>query len=144
MFGGIVEWEKENKDKHSVSVQLYDEDYFKELKILLIIVSDKRKDTSSTDGMKLSKETSSLFNVIIFVKFKFRIENVLPERIADMKKYLKDRNYEKIFELTIKDSNNFHAICRDTYPTIYYLNDNSNFIMKIVDFINNFHKKIIV
>jgi len=64
MFGGIVEWEKQNKENNSVATQLFDETFFSELKLLLIIVSDKRKDTSSTDGMKLSKETSQLFKVL--------------------------------------------------------------------------------
>lgn len=63
MYGGIVEWEKRNKDNVSIATQLFDHNYFKDLKLLLIIVSDKRKDTSSTDGMKLSKETSQFYKV---------------------------------------------------------------------------------
>jgi diphosphomevalonate decarboxylase len=61
-----------------------------------------------------------------------------------LKTCLKEKNYEKIFEITMRDSNNFHAVCRDTFPSICYMNDNSNFIVKVVDAINSFSKKIIV
>lgn len=63
MYGGIVEWEKNNSDNKSVATQLFDQNHLLDLKLLLVIVSDKRKDTSSTDGMKLSKQTSLLYKV---------------------------------------------------------------------------------
>ena len=63
MFGGIVEWEKQNENGNSVAKQWYSEENFKDLRVILVIVSDKRKDTSSTDGMKLTKETSPLYKV---------------------------------------------------------------------------------
>jgi len=130
IHGGIVEWHKYNEElKDSLAKQVVDEHYWPELRVLLMIVSDKRKDTSSTDGMKTSKETSELL--------KHRLSVILPARIEEMKKGIFERNFEKICELTVKDSNNFHAICRDTYPTINYLNDTSNFIIKCVEKINS-------
>jgi diphosphomevalonate decarboxylase len=134
--GGIVEWHKYNEElKDSVAKQVVDENYWPELRVLLMIVSDKRKDTSSTDGMKTSKETSELL--------RHRLGVILPSRIEEMKKGIFERNFEKICELTVKDSNNFHAICRDTYPTINYLNDTSNFIIKCVEKINSCFGKTI-
>jgi diphosphomevalonate decarboxylase len=63
IYGGFVEWEKYNEKHKSIAKQLYDETYW-DLSILLLIVSDKRKDTGSTDGMKMSKETSELLKVL--------------------------------------------------------------------------------
>jgi len=40
-------------------------------------------------------------------------------------------------ETIIKDSNQFHAICLDTYPPIFYLNEFSKQIIYIVDNIFN-------
>jgi diphosphomevalonate decarboxylase len=64
MFSGAVEWVKSNNENQSIAVQLHDDKYLSDLKLLLIIVNDKRKDTSSTDGMKLTKETSNFLKVV--------------------------------------------------------------------------------
>lgn len=53
VYGGFVEWETSG-----VAKQVFDEKHWEDFTILLMIVSDKRKDYSSTDGMKLSLETS--------------------------------------------------------------------------------------
>ncbi len=64
IHGGIVEWNKYDEDSGlSIAKQIVDEKYW-DLRVLLLIVSDKRKDIGSTDGMKISKETSSFFNVL--------------------------------------------------------------------------------
>ena len=63
IHGGIVEWHKFDQESGlSIAKQIVDENYW-DLNVLLLIVSDKRKDIGSTDGMKISKETSSFFNV---------------------------------------------------------------------------------
>ena len=42
----------------------------------------------------------------------------------------------------MKDSNNFHAGYRDTFPTIHYLSIESEYIIKYVDYINKIENKI--
>lgn len=54
-----------------------------------------------------------------------------------MKQAVLHKDFETVAELTMKDSNNFHAVCRDTFPTINYLNETSEFIIKCVENINN-------
>jgi diphosphomevalonate decarboxylase len=136
IFGGFVEWKKFDENyQDSIAEQIVDETYWDDLNILLMIVSDKRKDTSSTDGMKKSKETSELL--------KCRVEKILPQRLQEMREAIFDKNFDKLCELTIKDSNNFHIVCRDTYPPINYLNDTSNFIIRCVEKINEFFNKFI-
>ena len=39
-------------------------------------------------------------------------------------------------ELIMRDSNNFHSICMDTYPPIFYLNQFSKEIIDLVHKIN--------
>jgi len=131
IFGGICEWEKGNKDD-SMAVQLYEKNYW-DLGIELIIVSQKEKDVSSSLGMKITKETSELF--------KYRINYIVKQNLENIKKCLKEKDFNNFAEIIIKDSNNFHACCRDSYPSINYLNEESDFIMKIVMSLNKIYGK---
>ena len=133
IFGGIVEWEKDGGEK-SHSVQLYDEDYWK-LKVMLIIVDNSKKEVSSSKGMQLSKETSEFM--------KYRVEHVVQKHLKEAKTALKEKIFESLGRVIMKDTNNFHAVCRDTFPTINYLNAQSEFIIKCVNEINHRNKKII-
>lgn len=36
----------------------------------------------------------------------------------------------------MQDSNQFHAVCQDTYPPIFYMNDMSKLIIRLVHVIN--------
>ncbi len=66
VFGGFVEWIAEsenNKQIKSHGIQIKDEKFWEDFNISLIIVSDKKKDKGSTDGMKLSWETSEFLKV---------------------------------------------------------------------------------
>ena len=127
IMGGICEWIKEGgNDSHAI--QLYDKNYW-DLGVKLVIVSQKEKDVSSSLGMKLTKETSELF--------KHRINTIVEKHLFELKNSLKNKDFNSFAEIIIKDSNNFHACCRDTYPTINYLNEESEYIIKGVTLLNN-------
>ena len=131
IFGGICEWVKEGGDD-SHALQLYDENYW-DLGVKLIIVNQKEKDISSSLGMKITKETSELF--------KYRIEHVVNEHLIKLKQSLEKKDFNSFAEIVIKDSNNFHACCRDSYPTINYLNKESEYIIKAVFLLNKIYEK---
>jgi diphosphomevalonate decarboxylase len=136
LHGGFVEWHKFHDNyKDSIATSIVDESYWEDICLLLLIVSDKTKETSSTEGMKLSKETSEFLN--------YRVQNILPKRLNLMREAILNKNFDLLCELTIKDSNNFHSVCRDTYPTICYMNDTSNFIVTCVEKLNSLYKKFI-
>ena len=126
IFGGICEWRKGNGDC-SYAEQLYESKYW-DLGVKLIIVSQKEKEVSSSLGMKITKETSELF--------KYRINHVVNNHLKNIKKSLEEKDFNMFAEIIMKDSNNFHACCRDSYPSINYLNEESDFIMKCVDVLN--------
>ena len=69
IYGGFSEWivgklPCENIFRSSFAVSIADESHWSQLKISLLVVSHKKKDKGSTDGMKLSKETSEFLKVI--------------------------------------------------------------------------------
>ena len=131
IFGGVSEWET-GVGELSFAQQLYKNDYW-DLGVKLIIVNQKEKDVSSSIGMKITKETSELF--------KYRINHVVKNNIEKLKKSLEEKDFSNLAEVIIKDSNNFHACCRDSYPTINYLNEESDFIMKCVYTLNKINEK---
>lgn len=60
-----------------------------------------------------------------------------------MKQAIREKNFAAFAELTMKDSNQFHAVCLDTSPPIFYLNDISRGIIRLVDELNRVAGKIV-
>ena len=57
-----------------------------------------------------------------------------------MQSKMKDKNFNQMGKLAIRDSNCFHAVCMDTYPPLFYLNDKSKEIIRLVDAYNKFEQ----
>jgi len=126
MYGGFVRWEVGTKDDGSDSVasQVAPETHWPEMDILVLVVNDKKKDVSSTSGMQTSVQTSDLL--------KYRAQHVVPERLKQFEKAILERDFQTFAQLTMKDSNQFHAVCLDTYPPIFYMNDTSRNIVQVL------------
>ena len=118
---------------------------------MILLSSFEEKKVGSTIGMKESVNTSSLLEVLliyclIYINFiyKFRVKNVLSQRIADLKNALKSVNMNKISEISIKESNQFHSICLDTFPPVFYLNEFSQIIIQLVFEMNKLLDKKVI
>lgn len=127
IYGGFVKWcmGKNDDGSDSMAVQLVDESHWDDLVIIIAVVSSKQKETSSTSGMRDTVETSPLL--------KYRAETVVPSRILKMEEAIKNRDFESFARLTCADSNQFHAVCLDTSPPIFYMNDTSHRIISLVE-----------
>ncbi|NXG37265.1 MVD1 decarboxylase, partial [Dromaius novaehollandiae] len=133
MFGGFVQWHRgERPDgKDSVAQQVAPETHWPELRVLVLVVSAEKKPVGSTAGMQTSVDTSPLL--------KHRAEALVPERIACMVRHIRERDFEGFGQLTMRDSNQFHATCLDTFPPIFYLNDVSRRIIALAHLYNAHH-----
>ncbi|XP_037672209.1 diphosphomevalonate decarboxylase isoform X2 [Choloepus didactylus] len=133
LYGGFVEWQMgERPDgKDSVARQVAPESHWPELRVLVLVVSAEKKQTGSTAGMQASVATSALL--------KFRAESVVPGRMAEMVRCIRERDFQGFGLLTMKDSNQFHATCLDTFPPISYLSDTSRRIIHLVHCFNAHH-----
>lgn len=100
------------------------------MRAVICVVSDKEKDTSSTYGMETSKRTSPLLN--------YRAASVVEPRLAELEAAFLAKDFENFGRLTMMDSNQFHAVCMDTYPPIFYMNDTSKTVIHLVHMINRF------
>lgn len=137
LFGGYVAWEMGSLEngEDSKAVEVAPLEHWPSMKAAILVVSDDKKDTPSTTGMQSTVATSDLFQ--------HRILEVVPTRFEEMKKTIRDRDFEKFGELTMRDSNSFHAVCLDSFPPIFYLNDTSKKIIKLVHKLNEQEGKII-
>ncbi|ODV76933.1 Diphosphomevalonate decarboxylase [Suhomyces tanzawaensis NRRL Y-17324] len=137
LFGGFVAWEmgalEDGLDSKAVEVAPLA--HWPTMKAAILVVSDDKKDTPSTTGMQSTVATSDLFQ--------HRIHEVVPKRFEEMKKAIVNKDFETFGELTMKDSNSFHAVCLDSYPPIFYLNDTSKKIIKLVHKLNELEGHII-
>jgi diphosphomevalonate decarboxylase len=131
VFGGFVKWEMGilNDGSDSVAVQVASEKDWN-LHALILVVSDAQKDIGSTVGMQETVETSELFQQRI---------NLVPKRIKEMEDAIKRKDFNSFAELTMKDSNQFHACCADTYPPIFYLNEISKVIIRVITLYNSLY-----
>ncbi|KAJ1948742.1 diphosphomevalonate decarboxylase [Linderina macrospora] len=126
MFGGFVAWRMGEKEdgEDSMAEQVAERAHWPDLQALILVVSDKKKAVSSTAGMQTTVETSALFAE--------RVRSVVPARMQAMEKAIKERDFAEFAKITMQDSNQFHAVCLDTYPPIAYMNDTSHAVTRII------------
>ncbi|KAF3924190.1 hypothetical protein ABW21_db0201138 [Orbilia brochopaga] len=130
LFGGFVAWEKGSRDDgyDSVAVQVAPESHWPTIRAAILVISDAKKGVSSTSGMQATIATSTLFPN--------RANVVVPARMEAMKKAIAEKDFETFADLTMADSNSFHAVCLDTIPPIFYMNDASRAAVRVVEEIN--------
>jgi diphosphomevalonate decarboxylase len=133
LAGGFVAWRKGSPPdwNDSRAVQIADEQHWPEMRALILVVSDQKKDTSSTTGMSTSVATSSLL--------KHRAESVVPVRMKQMEEAWLSKDFAAFAKLTMQDSNQFHGTCLDTYPPIFYMNDISRSIIRLITVYNEYY-----
>ncbi|KAJ8916910.1 hypothetical protein NQ315_013380 [Exocentrus adspersus] len=133
MYGGWVRWCKGLRDDgvDSIAKQIASVEHWPEIRVLILVVNDSRKKYSSTDGMKRTVETSEFL--------KYRVQNVVPLRIEAITSAIKEKDFNSFARITMEDSNQFHAVCLDTFPPCIYMNDTSHLIVELVHAYNE-HK----
>ncbi|KAK0180624.1 hypothetical protein PV327_002987 [Microctonus hyperodae] len=131
VFGGFVRWYMgvDTEGTDSIAKQIVPASHWPEMRIIILVVNDLKKKVSSAVGMQRGVQTSELL--------RYRAEHCVPKRIEEMHQAIIHKNFEKFAELTIKDSNQMHAVCLDTYPPCSYLTDVSHAISDLIHAYNN-------
>lgn len=130
LFGGYVAWRMgaEADGSDSLADLVAEASHWPEMRALVLVASAAKKGVSSTSGMQQTVATSGLF--------KQRVAEVVPVNMSLMEKAVKERDFSLFAEVTMRDSNSFHACCADTYPPIFYMNDVSRAAVRAVERIN--------
>lgn len=63
-----------------------------------------------------------------------------PKTNSNLFQAIKDKNFDLFAEITMKESNQLHAVCLDSYPPAVYMNDTSHAISAFVHEYNNMAK----
>ena len=130
LMGGYVAWRGGTKEDGSDSMaqEVAPASHWPEMRALILVVSAEKKGISSTSGMQVTVKTSDLF--------KSRVEQTVPKHMKLMEQAIRERDFQVFAEVTMRDSNSFHAVCRDSWPPIDYLNDVSLAACRVVEGIN--------
>ncbi|KAH8371127.1 hypothetical protein KR093_006287 [Drosophila rubida] len=133
LHGGFVQWHRGAADDGSDSFaeQLVTAEHWPNMHMLILVVNDARKKTGSTKGMQLAVKTSTLIQ--------HRAKEIVPRRIKELRTAIQERDFKAFAEITMKDSNQLHAIALDTYPPCVYMNDVSH---AIVNFVHDYNESV--
>lgn len=118
---GFVEWLDGNTSETSYARQIFPPNHWK-IADVVAIVSEGRKTTSSTQGMK--EATSSPFMQLRLSKMK--------EKNRLVKKFIKERDFKALGELTEQEALELHTIMLTQYPPLIYWTPGTLQIMKLV------------
>jgi len=132
VYGGFVRWLMGNREDggDSIAVQLQPASHWPGLKVIICVASDHRKTTSSSLGMRNSVKTSELI--------KYRAQYSVPTRTDKIMTAIEERDFQTFADITIRDSNQFHAICQDTFPPCVYMNQTSHAVSSLVHQLNEY------
>ena len=130
LFGGFVRWDAgaAADGVDSVATQVATAAHWPTIDVTIYVLNAGKKAVSSTSGMQTTIATSPLLA--------HRAAAVVPARLRDMEAAIAARDFKAFAELTMRDSNQFHATCLDTYPPIFYLNDASRRVIHVVHALN--------
>ena len=130
LSGGFVEWRMGSRidGKDSIARPVAPRAHWPSIRVIIAVVSAKKKAVGSTDGMARSVETSALL--------RHRALNLVEPRLALAKKAVMACDFAGLAEMSMADSNQFHATCLDTFPPVFYLNDISRRIILLVHALN--------
>lgn len=131
LFGGFVQWQRGADHETSKAAPVVNHKHWPEMRVIICVINDQKKDVSSSEGMLRSVKTSQLLS--------YRADKIVPERVEAMKQALLKKDFNSFADLTMQDSNQFHAICLDTYPPLFYLSDESRQVIKICSMINTIY-----
>ncbi len=122
LYGGVVRWNKGTKldGSDSVAEQIVDEKHWPELMDIIAVVNASAKKVSSSAGHALTVRTSSLYAARPLFAEK-GTQTVAEATVA--------KDFQKMAEAIMRDSNNMHATMLDSWPPIMYLTDASRDII---------------
>ncbi len=121
IYGGFAEWQKGTSDEDSVAVPVDDADW--DIGMIFIIVDDKRKDVSSTEGMRRVVETSPYYEGWV---------SSAAKDLEDIKVAIADKDIVTTGEIAERSALKMHALNLSANPPFNYWSPDSIIAMRKV------------
>ncbi|KAE9550470.1 hypothetical protein FO519_006308 [Halicephalobus sp. NKZ332] len=130
LLPGFVHWDasKTSPTDDFVFSLSSNQDFQSSLLAFVFIFNKKEKVVGSSEGMSRTVQTSEFL--------KYRVEKVVPDHVRGIKAAIASGNFGIFAEITMKESNSLHAVCLDSFPPLWYLNNASFEFMDFVHKIN--------
>lgn len=122
IYGGFAEWEKGTNDLDSYAVPVDDADW--DIGMIFIIVDDKRKDISSTEGMRRVVETSPYYESWV---------DSTSEDLVAIKAAIKKQDIKTVGEIAERSALKMHALNLSANPPFNYWSPDSIIAMRKVE-----------
>lgn len=119
--GGFVEWLDGNTSNTSYAKTIFPKNWWN-IADVVAVVSEGRKEVPTSAGH--AKAQSSPF-------LKLRLSR-MKEKNSKVKKYIKERNFQKLGELIEQEALELHTIMLTQYPPLIYWTPGTLTIMKLV------------
>ncbi|WP_368645210.1 diphosphomevalonate decarboxylase [Alkalibacterium putridalgicola] len=114
IYGGFAEWQKGSSDETSFAVPVDDADW--DIGMLFIVVSDKKKDVSSREGMSRTVRTSPFYQGWL---------DSLEEDLNAMKQAIKKQDIDKVGVIAEQNALKMHATTLGAKPPFTYWSPDS-------------------
>lgn len=118
---GLVEWLEGNTSETSYAFSLYPPEYW-EIADVVVVISAARKDISTTEGQREARTSPFFTN---------RLER-MPEKITEIKQYMRDKDFREFGELIEGEALELHAIMLTSQPSLIYWLPGTITVMKAV------------
>lgn len=114
IYGGFSEMQLGAKDDGSedFAIPLHNENYW-DVRLLVAITSDEKKDLGSTEGMMRTANTAPYYD---------RWVSSHPKDLIEMRKAIDEKDFEKTGELTEHSCFKMHGLAMSAKPPILYWN----------------------
>lgn len=118
---GFVEWLDGDTSENSYAKQIFPASYWK-IADVVAVVSVEKKEVPTSVGMKSAKSSPFMKTRLSFMK----------EKNKKVKKYIKEKNFEKFGELIEQEALELHTIMLTQYPPLIYWTIGTLQIMKLI------------
>jgi diphosphomevalonate decarboxylase len=122
IFGGFVEWIKADDVGESYAKQLADKNHF-DIRDIVVIFKPQKREFSTREAMKISKETSPMF--------KARLD-VVEASLDKMRKAIEQREFTLLGQTAESDCNLVHSIALTSTPKLSFWIDETVRIINLV------------
>lgn len=121
IYGGLVEWEAGCDDKSSYAQKIDDANW--DIGMIIVILNDKKKKTSSRSGMAQTVKTCPFYPAWV---------ESTKKDIDDMKDAIAKRDLKRVGEIAEFSSLKMHATMMSTKPSIIYFEEKTISVINLI------------